>query len=221
LYDVVTVVATVNFLNYGSKLMQNLLSSVPLLGRFTDDVVEGVGAGLLTSVTGHAALLRCRAFHGWSERKSQDMLRKQLGKFMVDIKKIVFDDILTELYKPVAALNPEFAREPGWFHRLRDEIADAIDDTTVGMDHYIKQPVVAAGRGVAKTGADITESTMNSILASWKNTRTGIHKMLKPRSAWIARKARKTAVKTEHMAKRGVQKVSKKQRKSQDDDTND
>jgi len=223
LRDVIAVVATVNFLNYSSKLLQNLLSSVPLLGRFTDDIVEGVGAGLMTSVIGHTALMRCRAFHGWSEEEAQDTLRKQLSKFMIDIKKFVFDDILTELYKPVEALNPEFTREPGWIHRLRDEIADAIDDTTDNMDHYIKKPVVAVGRGVAKTGADITESTMNNIHASWKNTLTSIHKTLKPGVAWIGRKARRTAVKTEHQAKWEVQNVSKKQRKSQenDADTND
>jgi len=180
LRDVITVVATVNLLNYGSKLMNNLLSSVPFLGRFTDDIAQGVGAGLMTSVTGHVALMRCRAFRGWSDVETQNKLRNQLGLFMVDIKKIVFDDVLPQLRKPVEALSPEAAREPGWMDRLRKKVADAIDDTiddTIdGMDSFIKQPVVAAGRGVAKTGSVIAKSTKDSVQTGRKSILIRIRK---------------------------------------------
>ncbi len=191
LRDVITIVATVNFLNYGNKLMNNLFSSVPVLGRFTEDVAQGVGAGLLTSVTGHAALMRCRAFHGWSETEAQATLHSQLGGFMVDIKKILFDDILPQLHKPVGALSPKDAREPGWINRLRDEVATAIDDTTDGIDAFIKQPVVAASHDVAKTGSVITESMTDSVQAGWKSTLARVRKTGKALGSGAARIRRK------------------------------
>lgn len=219
LRDVAAVVATVNFLNYGSKLMQNLVSSVPLLGRFTDDVAQGVGAGLLTSVAGHAALTRCRAFRGWNEAEAQATLRSQLGLFMADIKKIVFDDMLPQLRRPVEALSPEAAREPGWSDRLRDGIAGAIDDTTAVMDSFIRQPVVAAGRGVAKTGSAITERTMDGIRAGWKGTLSGARKTtqaLGSGAVWVGRTAGKTATATGRLAKRGAASAARKLRKDED-----
>ena len=200
--DVVSVVAMVNFLNYGSKLMQNLLTSAPFLGRFTDDVVQGVGAGLMTSVTGHAAQMRCQTFHGWNEKEAQATLRKQLGRFLVDIKKIVFDDVLSELYKPVKALNPDITRDSGWLDHLRDEVAVAIDDTTKGMDYYIKRPTVAAGRGFAKKGSDITESTISGIQSGGTSTLASVNKMGKMLGSgivWIGRKVGNIAEATEQM----------------------
>lgn len=175
LRDVVTVVATVNFLNYGSKLMNNLLTSVPFLGRFTDDIAQGVGAGLMTSVTGHTTLMRCRAFRGWSDVETHNALANQLGQFMVDIKKIVFDDILPQLRKPVEALSPEATQEPGWMDRVRKKVADAIDDTIDDMDSFIKQPVVEASQGV-ETGSVITESTKDSVQEGRKSMLSRIRK---------------------------------------------
>ena len=219
LRDVAAVVATVNFLNYGSRLMQNLATSVPLLGRFTDDVAQGVGAGLLTSVAGHAALTRCRAFRGWNEAEAQARIRDQLGVFMTDIKKIVFDDMLPQLRKPVEALAPEAAREPGWAVRLRDGIASAIDDTTAVMDSFIRQPVVAAGRGMARTGTALTERTVTGVRAGWKGTLTGARttgKAIGSGTAWVGRMAGKPFVATARLAKRGTATAAKKLRKDGD-----
>jgi len=217
LRDVAVVVGTVNFLNYGSRLMQNLATSVPLLGRFTDDVAQGVGAGLLTSVAGHAALTRCRAFRGWNEAEAQARIRDQLGVFMVDIKKIVFDDMLPQLRKPVAALAPEAAREPGWTDRLRDGISGAIDDTTAVMDSFIRQPVVAAGRGMAKTSTAITKRTVSGIRSGWKGTLSGARKTGKAvgsGTAWVGRTAARPFVATARLAKQGATTATKKLRKN-------
>ncbi len=216
LRDVAAIVATVNFLNYGSRLMQNLVTSVPLLGRFSDDVAQGVGAGLLTSVAGHAALARCRAFRGWNEIEAQATLRNQLGVFMADIKKIVFDDMLPQIRKPVAALSPDAAGEPGWANRLRDGIAGAIDDTTAMMDSFVRQPVVAAGRGAARTGAALTERTIDGIRAGVKGTVAGVRKTGKAIGSGAARAGRgvgRIAAATGRTTKRGVSAVTGKLRR--------
>jgi putative membrane protein len=223
LRDVAAIVATVNFLNYGSRLMQNLVTSVPVLGRFSDDVAQGVGAGLLTSVAGHAALARCRAFRGWNEVEAQATLRNQLGVFMADIKKIVFDDMLPQLRKPVAALSPEAAGEPGWTDRLRDGVAAAIDETTAVMDSFVRQPVVAAGRGVARTGAALAERAIDGVRAGWKGTLTGVRKTGKAIGSGatrIGQGARGMAATTGRTTRRSVSAVAGKLRRNKGDNKN-
>ena len=58
--DVLAVVATVNLLNFTEKFVEQLFERVPVLGQLAGDVTQGVGAGLLTSATGHAAMNRAR-----------------------------------------------------------------------------------------------------------------------------------------------------------------
>ncbi len=173
LRDVAAVVATVNFLNYGSKLSQNLLASVPVLGRYADDLAQGVGAGLLTSVAGHAAVARCQAYRGWDEAEAEATVRRRLTNFMTDVRKIAIDDMLPQLRKPVEAQTPEAAREPGWLERMREGIGSAIDDTTEVMDSFIRRPVAAAGRGVARTGTFITSRTARGVRSGWNGVSAG------------------------------------------------
>ncbi len=173
LKDVAAVVATVNFLNYGSKLSQNLLASVPVLGRYADDLAQGIGAGLLTSVAGHAAVARCQAYRGWDEEEAETTVRRRLVNFMTDVRKIAIDDMLPQLRKPVEAQAQEVADEPGWLERVREGIGKAIDDTTAVMDSFIRRPVVAAGRGVARTGNFITSETAKGIRSGWNGLAAG------------------------------------------------
>jgi len=65
--------------------MENLTSWIPVLGRFTDDIAQGIGAGLFTSVAGHATIDRCRCFSGWSENDARIAMGKNLKGFMHDI----------------------------------------------------------------------------------------------------------------------------------------
>ena len=174
LRDVFTIVATINFLNYGSSLLQNLTASVPLLGRFADDVAQGIGAGLLTSVTGHAAVERCHAFRGWDASAAENSVRSQLKNFMVDVKNIVTTDVLQRIRKPVEAQYPDEERPPDMFSRIRDGIATAIDETSAVMDTFIVRPVAVAGRGVAGTGAALGKAVVYGGSATIQGTATGV-----------------------------------------------
>ena len=155
LRDVLAVVATVNFLNYGSRLSQNLLSSVPGLGRFTDDVAQGVGAGLLTSVAGHCAVDRCRAFRGWNREEAQRTIVRTLQAFMVDIKGIMVDQILPYL-------GPELV------DKIRQGVSAAIDETAKATEWIIRKPVVAAGRTVAGTGSVVGTVLLRGGATAWR-----------------------------------------------------
>jgi hypothetical protein len=174
LRDVFTIVATINFLNYGSSLLQNLTASVPLLGRFADDVAQGIGAGLLTSVTGHAAVERCRAFRGWDAEAAEQSVRSQLKNFLADVKGIVTNDVLQRIRKPVEAQYADNERPADMFTRIRDGIGSAIDDTSAVMDTFIVRPVAVAGRGVAGTGAALGKAVVSGGSATWHGTTTGV-----------------------------------------------
>ncbi len=151
--DVLKVVATVQFLNIGSKLMENLTSWIPVLGRFTDDIAQGIGAGLFTSVAGHATIDRCRAFHGWSESQIRSGMPENLRLFMVDIKGIVSDTIMPSLKGRIEAETPEEHRSTNLVEKAKAGIGDAIDSTCDVLDSCVRKPVTIGYRGVATTGS--------------------------------------------------------------------
>jgi hypothetical protein len=94
-------------------------------------------------MAGHAAVQRCAAFRGWDEREAQNTVQSRLQDFMRDIKDVVLEDV-------VPGLNLEFGE------RIKEGISRAIDKTGEVMDSFVRQPAVAAGRGVATTGARVT-----------------------------------------------------------------
>jgi len=140
LRDVLAVVATVNFINIGGKLSENLLATVPGLGRFVDDIAQGVGAGLFTSVAGHAAIDRCRAFRGWDEQQAQVTLGRKLKTFLADVRGMLTEDVLPRMKVEVV-------------ERMKEGVANAVDMTGEALDSFVRQPVAAAGRGVAGTSS--------------------------------------------------------------------
>lgn len=158
LRDVAAVVATVNFLNYGSRLFQNLGANIPFLGRFTDDIAQGLGAGLLTSVAGHAAVDRCRAFRGWQQEAARARMAGQLGEFLGDLRQVATTDLAATFRERVwssraaAGMPPPDEDADHFVSRLRDGLARSMDDTARAMDQFVRRPVVGLRRGVAETG---------------------------------------------------------------------
>jgi hypothetical protein len=148
LRDVLYVVATVNFLNYGTRLFHSLTAALPVLGRFADDVAQGIGAGLLTSIAGHAAVDRCRAFQGWDREQARETVRSRLREFLVDIKGIATQDVVPRLRRSVEALLPESERGPDTLVHLGDGVAGAIDETCEAMDTFFVRPAIATATGV-------------------------------------------------------------------------
>src|SRR5258706_232187 len=82
------VVSAVNFLTFGNRLLEGILAGVPMVGRFADDVAQGIGAGFLTSAVGHAAMQRCEAFHGWDRAAAVETLGAGSKRFLADVRDI-------------------------------------------------------------------------------------------------------------------------------------
>jgi hypothetical protein len=164
LKDVLAIVATVEFINLGSRLLQNLTACVPGLGRFTDDVAQGLGAGLLTSVAGHAAIARCRAFQGWDREAARKAIHVKLRAFLNDLRGIVIKDILPALGKDVGDK----------IERIKDGLAAAVDKTNEMMDSFVRRPAVAAGPRVAGAGYRTRRAVADTTVAAWRKTKAGV-----------------------------------------------
>ena len=82
-----------NFLNFGNKLLEGILGGVPMVGRFADDVAQGIGAGFLTSAVGHAAMERCESFHGWERTAAVATLSADSRRFLEDVRDIFLKDV--------------------------------------------------------------------------------------------------------------------------------
>ena len=129
--DTLRIVAMVNFITMGKKLMENFFASVPFVGRYVDDVAQGVGAGVLTSTAGHAAIDRCRAFRGWDEVEARRKVAAGLRGFLADCWQIAEE---------------EFRRLPGsaW-GKIRTGFSAAIEKTQQAAETFVRvEPAPAA-----------------------------------------------------------------------------
>jgi hypothetical protein len=151
--DVIKIAATVQFLNIGSRLIENMTSWIPLLGRFADDIAQGIGAGLFTSVTGYATIDRCRSFQGWDEAAARAGLGAKLKQFLSDLKGVVADTIMPALRSRIEASTPGDREATNRMDRIRSGIGEAIDRTCETIDSCVRKPVGVGYRGVASTGA--------------------------------------------------------------------
>ena len=141
--DIFTIVATVNYIHLGRNLLESLGSHVPGVGRFLDDIAQGIGAGFLTTVTGHAAMQRCRAFSGWNPKQARDSVLSQLGDFYVDVRDVFFKDVWGLVTR---GSGEALASAKG-------AAAAAIDETGRQLGKWIRVPVdlaVGAGNIISK-----------------------------------------------------------------------
>lgn len=134
LSDIVNVVATVNYINMGQNLIDGLFSNVPGIGRFTDDIAQGIGAGFMTSVVGHAAMQRCEAFKGWNEQEAKDTLRSRAGDFYADVRDMFKKDILPKILKRFG----DSSRD------TMEKIGQVLDDIGGRVGTFVKAPFSAA-----------------------------------------------------------------------------
>ncbi len=189
--DILKIICTVNILNYGSKLAENLASGIPFVGRFADDIAQGVGAGLLTSMAGHAAIDRCSSLDSWNEADARNKVADKAKVFAADLKGIVVTDILPRMR--VRLSKEEADAGPGMMERLKSGVTKAMDDTADVMDAFVRKPAVAAGKGVAATGRGVAKAgkvvgrgvksgftgTVSGFRKMWTALRSGMRK-LKP-----------------------------------------
>lgn len=126
--DTLRIVATVNYLNLGQKFIERLFSAVPFIGRFMDELAQGFGAGLLTSVAGHAAIQRCRAFREWDQEEAAQTIASKLGEFLTDVKEMFTRDVLPHIKRRAKARGEEKADEPGFWQKVKNAIEHSTDE---------------------------------------------------------------------------------------------
>ncbi len=149
LRDVMRVVATVNFLYIGRNLLENLFAFVPVIGRITDDIGQGLGAGLFTSAAGHAAMHRCAAFRGWNKQEAAESLGANMKVFVKDVKNIFTKDVLPDIKGRIMAEAPaEKAQQPGFWEQVNRGIGTALDSTMKATGDWIVKPAVAGAQGM-------------------------------------------------------------------------
>ena len=154
--DIVSVIATVNFINMGKNLIEGLGSRVPGIGRFIDDIAQGMGAGFMTTVVGHAAMDRCRAYRPWNEQEAKDSLRKRAADFYADVK----DTFWVDIWPSITSRAGEASAE------LKDKIASALDETQNAVGSFIKVPLsaaVSAGSTVVSAGGKAASFSFKGI----------------------------------------------------------
>ncbi len=145
LWDTIKVVATVNYLNIGKSFLEALGSRVPLIGKFVDDIAQGIGAGFMTSVAGHAAMGRCRAFKGWSEEEAKNSLRNRANSFFADVRHIFVKDIKPEIKKRLGDVSKET-----W-----QKVETALDETGSRIGSFVKVPLITAGKAGTSGGRSV------------------------------------------------------------------
>jgi len=146
--DIIRVIATVNYINMGKKLIEGLGSNVPGIGRFIDDIAQGIGAGFMTTIVGHAAMDRCRAFRAWNERQAKDSLHNRAADFYGDVKDTFWVDVWPLMRSRAGAAAID----------LKDRIASALDETGNAIGTFVKAPVNAAVYAGAAAGRAATYS---------------------------------------------------------------
>ena len=196
--DTVRVVATVNFLNFGKKLLEGLFANVPFIGRYTDDMAQGVGAGFLTSASGHAVSHRCRAFKSWDRNEASKSLASSLSLYLSDVTKIVTTDVLQDLKPRIFSVaSPEEAGKPGFWDSVVNGVSSSIDGTGKALDTFVKVPAQTAtkaafgggktilygaadisktvGRGMGSGGIYIKDKVASGSVMAWR----GMKKLLR------------------------------------------
>jgi hypothetical protein len=164
LRDIAVVIATVNYINFGKNLIEGLASKVPFIGRFTDDIAQGIGAGFMTSVAGHAAMQRCRAYKGWNQQEAQDTLRRRAGGFYEDVRDMFKKDVLPHLIRRIGDQSRETI----------ETIGTALDDAGSAVTSCIKVPIgvaVTAGATSGKAVVNTSRWTFKTIKSLFVRTK--------------------------------------------------
>jgi hypothetical protein len=171
------------------NLLESLGSRVPLIGKCVDDIAQGIGAGFMTSVAGHAAMYRCRAFRPWDEENAKESLRNHMRDFYADIRDIFKKDILHIIMNRVGDLSKEN------LEKIRTGISAALGETGNAVASFVKVPVSAAttagkagktgGRAVGRKAKNIglgilrvVKSTGGKTLTYSKNKMRTIGKLI-------------------------------------------
>ena len=175
--DILITVATVNALNVSRRLFASLLSEVPLVGRVVEGIGQGLGAGLMTSITGHAAMDRCTAFRGWNAEEERRSLGHRMGDFLADVRDLFTKDLLPQLKGLIrAGAQPGVSDQPGFWDAIARGVGAAVDLTARVADTLVLQPVVAMGTGVVQAGTYLTRGAVQAGQTAARVTRRRVRR---------------------------------------------
>jgi uncharacterized membrane protein YcjF (UPF0283 family) len=166
--DVLSIVATVNFLNFSEKFIERLSAQIPIFGQFVDDLTQGVGAGLLTSTTGHAAIMRCKGLGYWNREEAQSQLAKRMSRFVGDVKSILLSDV-------VPKITPRFPNVTS----ISEKISKALDSATENMSVWLWRPISKGGGAVAYATARGSSATWSTLSSGGKKVARGVRSIFK------------------------------------------
>ena len=124
--------------------------------NFIDDIAQGMGAGFMTTVVGHAAMDRCRAFRGWNERQAKDSLKRRAVAFYGDVKDMFWIDIWPGMKARAGAASTE----------LKEKVASALDETGNAVSTFVKVPIsaaVSAGTTVVSAGGKVGRFSLRGL----------------------------------------------------------
>jgi hypothetical protein len=159
--DTVRVVATVNFLNLGEKILETMAARMPFLGGFVDEMAQGVGAGILTSATGHAALSRCRAYRGWKHEDAVEGLQANIRNFVGDVKGL-FGDLLLEMRSRIRTRVPTSEMDrPDFWESVTGGISSSIDAVGDTVESFVRLPSRATIGAVVEVGKQVFDRSLD------------------------------------------------------------
>ena len=109
----------------------------------------------MTSIAGHAAMDRCRAFRRWNPQAAKAGLLNRVGDFYADVRDIFFSDVWGFVK----------ARSSQATDQAKDAIGQALDQTARTLTECVRIPV----RAVAATGQSMAETTVagTKVIRHW------------------------------------------------------
>jgi hypothetical protein len=160
--DVFRIVATVNYMNYGQKVTEQLISSTPIIGRASGELAQGFGAGLLTSVAGHSAIYRCSAYRPWNQEIAVQTMSIHAKTFMNDVSNILIQDIFPFIRKGLFLTIPTEQ-----IQNMIKAISTAVDEVTeILIDDLIKKSAKSVSKKTVKAGSTVSSKSKKIFLKS-------------------------------------------------------
>ena len=156
LADTVRIVAMIKFASLTGGLLRHS-KRLPGVGRAIEPLVQAVGAGVLTSAAGHAAMHRCRAFRGWSRQAAADDLGSKVGRYLQDCWKAALNRVMPILRETLVSVSNE-----AW-NGVKDSVGAAVKATAEAADSLVRKPV-AKGIGVVANGGGSVFSRTRSFM---------------------------------------------------------
>lgn len=157
--DIITVVVTINYINMGKSLLEGLGAKVPVVGKYIDDIAQGIGAGFMTSVAGNAAMQRCRAFKAWSVEEAEVKIHRNLRSFLAEVNYTFKNEVFDLLGKRM-----DIAKET--LDRVKEGVSEVLDNTVDAVDRFVKQPIAAsaaAGSEAVRKGSSYSWDRISDI----------------------------------------------------------